>query len=168
MLDILSSLTELERLFLMGAAGAVMCLPLKDIITVDFYDICDVFLSLMGASVLFHLWDMPAPSISETGWLVALLAIPTIIIKVFIVVPFQKKGETSSLLSFDNYPGMTAEVTTPIKPDGIGEVIVRSPFGGNIHMARIHKVDTQTAKIPAGVTVRIVRVEDAILYVEQL
>jgi len=167
LIEYFTALPQLEQMMLIGAAGALLFLPLKDILSVEFYDVCDIFLSMIGAAVLFGIKEMPEPSVEQTLWVMAGLGIAIIFIKIFIVVPFQRKGENSSVLSRNDYIGMEAEVTVSISPKGIGEIMVKTPFGRTTQMAKVDNTNEHEtlAKIPAGTRVQVTCIKDSFLYV---
>lgn len=165
--EYLASLSHLETLFLVGVTGALVLLPLKDVISFEFYDICDVFLSLMIAAIVFAARGIDEPSPENILIVMGIISIGIMFIKVFVIVPFQKKGENSTVLSMQDYVGMTGTLSVSVTKASIGEVIISTPFGIRNQMAKIEEnEETKTlAKIPAGADVCIVRVAESILYV---
>mgnify|MGYP003458531072 CR=1 FL=1 len=43
---IIESLTTANIIMIIGIVGAVVSIPIKDFLTLEYYDICDVFISL--------------------------------------------------------------------------------------------------------------------------
>ena len=94
------SMTLATGLMATGIIGALICIPVKDIISVDFYDICDLFISLFFVGLISTKFSME--SSHQTLLLIALflaISLVIILIKLFVFVPFQTKAETNALLS---------------------------------------------------------------------
>lgn len=168
--EYLASLSHLETLFLIGVTGALVLLPLKDVISFEFYDICDVFLSLMMAAIVFAARGIDEPSPENILIVMGIISIGIIFIKVFVIVPFQKKGENSTVLSMQDYVGMTGTISVSVTKASIGEVIISTPFGIRNQMAKISWEGKEEKKttLTVGTAVRIVKIKDGILYVEEV
>ncbi|HJA90061.1 MAG TPA: NfeD family protein [Candidatus Jeotgalibaca merdavium] len=162
------SMTLATGLMAVGIVGALICIPIKDIISVDFYDICDLFISLFFVGLISTKFSME--SSHQTLLLIALflaISLVIILIKLFVFVPFQAKAETNALLSRKDYIGEKGRVTVTINSDTVGEVVLYTIFGNVPMTAKIYQLsyDDSPLRIATGEQIRVMDIDGAIVYV---
>ncbi|WP_373836044.1 NfeD family protein [Jeotgalibaca arthritidis] len=162
------SMTLATGLMATGIIGALICIPVKDIISVDFYDICDLFISLFFVGLISTKFSME--SSHQTLLLIALflaISLVIILIKLFVFVPFQAKAETNALLSRKDYIGEKGRVTVTINLDTVGEVVLYTIFGNVPMTAKIYQSsdDDSPLRIATGEQIRVMDIDGAIVYV---
>lgn len=162
------SLTVPGILMLIGIVGALLMVPLKDILTLEFYDVCDIFISLFFLGIVMTRLDEGTQG--NTLLLIGIflgISVAIIFIKLFVFVPFQEKAETNALLSRKDYIGERGKVTVAISKDGLGEVVLYTVFGNVPMTAKIYQErgKEKMERIATGETIRVRDIQGSIVFV---
>ncbi|MDE1549284.1 NfeD family protein [Jeotgalibaca caeni] len=162
------SMSTANLLMVIGIIGAVITIPVKDFITLEFYDICDVFISLFLVGMIMTRLSVEA---QENMLLLAgiflVVSLVIILIKIFVFVPFQEKAETNALLSRKDYIGELGRVTVAITKDGLGEVVLYTVFGNVPMTAKIYQEpnEEERLRIATGEQIRVRDIQGSIVFV---
>lgn len=149
-------------------ALAILTLPLKDIISVGFYDISDFFVTGMIAFFITYGILLTNRSIVSIWLFAGIFFVSMIIImlmNILVILPFKNRAENSSITSIYELEGKEAKVSIPITLNGTGEVIVSTGFTRVNKMAKIYDNTDGITDIPKNENVLIMDVRDNILYV---
>lgn len=149
-------------------ALAILALPLKDIISVGFYDISDFFVTGMIAFFITYGILLTNRSIVSIWLFAGIFFVSMIIImlmNILVILPFKNHAENSSITSIYELEGKEAKVSIPITLNGTGEVIVSTGFTRVNKMAKIYDNTDGITDIPKNENVLIMDVSDNILYV---
>lgn len=149
-------------------ALAILTLPLKDIISVGFYDISDFFVTGMIAFFITYGILLTNRSIVSIWLFAGIFFVSMIIImlmNILVILPFKNRAENSSITSIYELEGKEAKVSIPITLNGTGEVIVSTGFTRVNKMAKIYDNTDGITDIPKNENVLIMDVSDNILYV---
>lgn len=149
-------------------ALAILTLPLKDIISVGFYDISDFFVTGMIAFFITYgilVTDRLAVSIWLFVGIFFVIMIFIMLMNILVILPFKNRAENSSITSIYELEGKEAKVSIPITLNGTGEVVVSTGFTRVNKMARIYDNTDDITDIPKNENVLIMDVRDNILYV---
>lgn len=146
---------------------ALITLPLRDIITIGFYDVSDFFVSGMISFFVGYIVSNQT-MLTTTIFIVIYIAVTSIVIllNIFIIIPFRRRSENSSATSIHQLAGKEGTVSIPITFDGIGEVVVYTGFSKTNRMAKIYKDKNAPSNIKAGENVLVIEIKDSILYVQ--
>lgn len=165
---IIESLTTANIIMIIGIVGAVVSIPIKDLLTLEYYDICDVFISLFIVGMFMTKMSEDAQNnmFLLTGIFLG-VSVAIIFIKVFVFVPFQEKAETNALLSRKNYIGEPGKVTVALTKERLGEVVLYTVFGNVAATAKIYhqQGEEELLRIETGQAIRVRDVKDAIVFV---
>lgn len=149
-------------------ALAILTLPLKDIISVGFYDISDFFVTGMIAFFITY-GVLVINRATVSIWLFAgiffVIMIVIMLMNILIILPFKRRAENSSITSIHELEGKEGKVSIPITLNGTGEVIVSTGFTRINKMAKIYDNADGITDIPKNENVLIMDVRDNILYV---
>lgn len=160
-------ITSANGLMLIGIVGALATIPIKDALSLEFYDICDVFISFFFVGMIMT-WlgeGIQKNTFILTGIFVG-VSIAIILIKIFVFVPFQERAETNALLSRKDYVGERGKVTVAISKDGVGEVVLYTVFGNVPMTAKIHQdQNEEILRIATGQTIRVKDIQGSIVFV---
>ncbi|MBT2732450.1 hypothetical protein [Carnobacterium sp. ISL-102] len=149
-------------------ALAILTLPLKDIISVGFYDISDFFVTGMIAFFITYGILLTNRSIVSIWLFAGIFFVSMIIImlmNILVILPFKNRAENSSITSIYELEGKEAKVSIPITLNGTGEVIVSTGFTRVNKMAKIYDNTDGITDIPKNENVLIMDISDNILYV---
>lgn len=149
-------------------ALAILTLPLKDIISVGFYDISDFFVTGMIAFFITYgvLMTNDAPiSIWLFAGIFFAIMIIIMLMNILVILPFKSRAENTSITSIQELEGKEAKVSIPITLNGTGEVIVSTGFKRVNKMAKIFENTDGITNIPKNENVLIMEVSNNILYV---
>ncbi|MDN5371668.1 MAG: hypothetical protein PWR19_714 [Carnobacterium sp.] len=149
-------------------ALAILTLPLKDIISVGFYDISDFFVT--GMIAFFITYGVLVTNLATVSiWLFVgvFLAVMVVIMlmNILVILPFKRRAENSTITSIHELEGKEATVSIPITLNGTGEVIVSTGFTRVNKMAKIYDNTDNITVIPKNENVLIMDVSNNILYV---
>ena len=149
-------------------ALAILTLPLKDIISVGFYDISDFFVT--GMIAFFITYGVLVANLATVSiWLFVgvFLAVMVVIMlmNILVILPFKSRAENSTTTSIHELEGKEATVSIPITLNGTGEVIVSTGFTRVNKMAKIYDNTDNITVIPKNENVLIMDVSNNILYV---
>ncbi|MCM3512226.1 hypothetical protein [Carnobacterium inhibens] len=149
-------------------ALAILTLPLKDIISVGFYDISDFFVT--GMIAFFITYGVLVTNLATVSiWLFVgvFLAVMIVIMlmNILVILPFKSRAENSTITSIHELEGKEATVSIPITLNGTGEVIVSTGFTRVNKMAKIYDNTDNITEIPKNENVLIMDVSNNILYV---
>ncbi|MER2226308.1 MAG: hypothetical protein ABS916_04555 [Carnobacterium sp.] len=149
-------------------ALAILTLPLKDIISVGFYDISDFFVT--GMIAFFITYGVLVTNLATVSiWLFVgvFLAVMVVIMlmNILVILPFKSRAENSTITSIHELEGKEATVSIPITLNGTGEVIVSTGFTRVNKMAKIYDNTDNITVIPKNENVLIMDVSNNILYV---
>lgn len=169
MQEFFTSLPLSQQLMLVGIVGAVVMIPIKDILSFEVYDICDVFFSTLFTGFLLEAMgkENGAEKLLIGGLFIG-ISVVIVILKLVLFVPFQRKAETSALMSRNDYLGESGKVTVSIRKYGLGEIVIYTPFG-NVPMTAAIYQDGQAGnieRIASGEPIRVMNIENSIAYVE--
>lgn len=167
--EFFTSLTLTQQVMLGSIVGALVTIPVKDVLSVGYYDICDVFFSTFFTALLLEaMGKEDGMDKLVMGAMFIGISMVIIFLKIVLIVPFQEKAETTALMSREDYVGETGKVTVAIKGDALGEVVIYTPFGNATMTAKIyHGFEAEKMpKIATGEPVRVMDVEGSIVYVE--
>lgn len=162
------SMTPASWIMIIGIIGALATIPIKDIISVEFYDICDIFISLFVVGMFMTvLGEESQRNLFLLAGLFLSVSVLIILIKIFVVVPFQKRVETNALLSRKDYVGELGRVTVAISKDGLGEVVLYTVFGNVPMTAKVYQEADQeeVLRIATGERIRVRDIEGPIVFV---
>lgn len=164
----LEALTLPSILMMIGIGGALITIPIKDVVTLEYYDICDVFISLFFLGMIMT--RMGEETYGNTFLLTGLflgISVLIILVKLFVFVPFQERAETNALLSRKDYIGERGSVTVAIAKDGLGEVVLYTVFGNVPMTAKIYQERDreEIERIATGVKIRVRDVQGSIVLV---
>lgn len=167
---ILSNQTYMQLAFFTCLILALLTLPLRDIVTVGFFDISDLFVSFMitvfiGYIVNELLPDNTAISIGLFIFIFVTVVTGVVLLNIFVIIPFRSRSENSSATSIRQLEGKEGTVSVSITEHGIGEVVVYTGFSKINKMAKIYENKDQITLIPQDTNVLIMDVRDSILYV---
>ena len=95
------------------------------------------------------------------------ISVLIMIIKIFVIVPFQKRVETNALLSRKDYVGEIGRVTVAISKDRFGEVVLYTVFGHVSMTAKIFQEpgDKELMRIATGDRIRVRDIQGSIVFV---
>ena len=149
-------------------ALAILTLPLKDIISVGFYDISDFFVT--GMIAFFIIYGVLVTNRTTVSiWLFAgiffAIMIVIMLMNILVILPFKRRAENSSITSIHELEGKEGKVSIPITLNGTGEVIVSTGFTRINRMAKIYNNADGITDISKNENVLIMDVRDNILYV---
>lgn len=149
-------------------ALAILTLPLKDIISVGFYDISDFFVTGMIAFFITYGVLVTNP-LAVSIWLFVgiffVLMVAIMLMNILVILPFKSRAENSNITSIHELEGKEAKVSIPITLNGTGEVIVSTGFTRINKMAKIYDNTDNITEIPKNENVLIMDVSNNILYV---
>ena len=165
---ILEDPLSLQFAFAGCIALAILTLPLKDIISVGFYDISDFFVT--GMIAFFITYGVLVTNLATVSiWLFVgvFLAVMVVIMlmNILVILPFKRRAENSTITSIHELEGKEATVSIPITLNGTGEVIVSTGFTRVNKMAKIYDNTDNITVIPKNENVLIMDVSNNILYV---
>lgn len=165
---ILEDPLSLQFAFAGCIALAILTLPLKDIISVGFYDISDFFVT--GMIAFFITYGVLVANLATVSiWLFVgvFLAVMVVIMlmNILVILPFKSRAENSTTTSIHELEGKEATVSIPITLNGTGEVIVSTGFTRVNKMAKIYDNTDNITVIPKNENVLIMDVSNNILYV---
>ncbi|MFL2105893.1 hypothetical protein [Desemzia sp. FAM 23991] len=166
--SILEDPLYLQLAFAGCIALAILTLPLKDIISVGFYDISDFFVT--GMITFFITYGVLVSNLTTVSiWLFAgiffAVMIAIMLMNILVILPFKRRAENSTITSIHELEGKEAKVSVPITLNGTGEVIVSTGFTRVNKMAKIYDNADGITDIPKNKNVLIMDVKDNILYV---
>lgn len=150
---------------------ALLTLPLRDIITVGFFDISDLFVSFMIAVFIGYMINESMPgniaiSIGLFMLIVVTVVTGVVLLNIFVVIPFRSRSENSSATSIQQLEGKEGTVLVSITADGVGEVLVYTGFTKINKMAKIYENGKDPISfIEQGTNILVMDVKDSILYV---
>lgn len=168
---ILSNQTYMQLAFVTCLILALLTLPLRDIISIGFFDISDLFVSLMISVFIGFMINegMPGDNYLSVGlFMLVVITVVTgvVLLNIFVIIPFRSRSENSSATSIRQLEGKEGTVSISITADGVGEVLVYTGFTKINKMAKIYESGNETiAFIEQGTNVLIMDVKDSILYV---
>ncbi|WP_256244868.1 hypothetical protein [Alkalibacterium sp. 20] len=168
---ILSNQTYMQLAFVTFLFLALLTLPLRDIVTVGFFDISDLFVSFMIAVFIGYMINelMPANTAISIGlfmFIVVSVVTGVVLLNIFVIIPFRSRSENSSATSIQQLEGKEGTVSVSITADGVGEVIVYTGFTKINKMAKIYESGNESiAFIEQGTNILVMDVKDSILYV---
>ena len=144
----------------------ILTLPLKDIITVGFYDISDFFVTLLISLFIVSQLD-GVLEVTKSLLIIIFISVLVVIIllNIFVVLPFKSRAENSTLISNKQLEGREGKVSVPLTIDSMGEVIVYTGFTKVNKMAKIYVNDEGITNIPLIATVIVVESKGSVLYV---
>lgn len=149
-------------------ALAILTLPLKDIISVGFYDISDFFVTGMIAFFITYGVLMTNRALVSIWLFVGIFFVLMVIImlmNILVILPFKSRAENSNVTSIHELEGKEAKVSIPITLNGTGEVIVSTGFTRVNKMAKIYDNTDNITEIQKNENVLIMDVSNNILYV---
>ncbi|MCC5894135.1 MAG: hypothetical protein JJU16_01605 [Alkalibacterium sp.] len=168
---ILANQTYMQLAFVTCLILALLTLPLRDIVTIGFFDISDLFVSFMISVFIGYMINegMPANAAISVG-LFALIVVTVVtcvvLLNIFVIIPFRSRSENSSATSIRQLEGKEGTVSISITADGVGEVLVYTGFTKINKMAKIYESGNEPiAFIEQGTNVLVMDVKDSILYV---
>ncbi|WP_029278520.1 membrane protein [Carnobacterium jeotgali] len=149
-------------------ALAILTLPLKDIISIGFYDISDFFVT--GMIAFFITYGVLVTNLATVSlWLFVgiFLAVMVVIMlmNILVILPFKSRAENSNITSIHDLEGKEATVSIPITLNGTGEVIVSTGFTRVNKMAKIYDNTDNITEILKKENVLVMDVSNNILYV---
>lgn len=164
----MESMTLANIFMLVGIVGALITIPIKDLLSLEFYDICDVFISLFLLGMIMTRMDEGTQK--NTFLLTGLffgISVLIILIKLFVFLPFQERVETNALLSRKDYIGEVGKVTVAITKEGLGEVVLYTVFGNVPMTARIYQErdEVEILRIATGQRIRVRDIQGSIVFV---
>ncbi|AGY82625.1 membrane integrity integral inner membrane protein [Carnobacterium inhibens] len=149
-------------------ALAILTLPLKDIISIGFYDISDFFVTAMIAFFITYgilVTNHTAVSIWLFVGIFFAIMVVIMLMNILVILPFKSRAENSNITSIHELEGKEAKVSIPITLNGTGEVIVSTGFSRINKMAKIYENTDGITDIPKNENVLVMDVSDNILYV---
>lgn len=165
---ILENSLYLQFAFAGCIALAILTLPLKDIISVGFYDISDFFVTGMIAFFITY-GILVTNLITVSIWLFVgiffVVMVAIMLMNILVILPFKSRAENSTITSIHELEGKEAKVSIPITLNGTGEVIVSTGFTRVNKMAKIYDNTDNITEIPKNENVLIMDVSNNILYV---
>ncbi|SDQ29959.1 NfeD-like C-terminal, partner-binding [Carnobacterium viridans] len=165
---ILENSLYLQFAFTGCIALAILTLPLKDIISVGFYDISDFFVTGMIAFFITY-GILVTNLITVSIWLFVgiffVVMVAIMLMNILVILPFKSRAENSTITSIHELEGKEAKVSIPITLNGTGEVIVSTGFTRVNKMAKIYDNTDNITEIPKNENVLIMDVSNNILYV---
>lgn len=168
---ILSNQTYMQLAFVACLILALLTLPLREIVTIGFFDISDLFVSLMIAVFIGYMINesMPGNSFISIGlFILILVTVVTgiVLLNIFVIIPFRSRSENSSATSIRQLEGKEGTVSVSITADGVGEVLVYTGFTKINRMAKIYENSSKPVTfIEQGTNVLVMDIKDSILYV---
>lgn len=168
---ILSNQTYMQLAFVACLILALLTLPLREIVTIGFFDISDLFVSLMIAVFIGYMINesMPGNSFISIGlFILILVTVVTgiVLLNIFVIIPFRSRSENSSATSIRQLEGKEGTVSVSITADGVGEVLVYTGFTKINRMAKIYENSSKSVTfIEQGTNVLVMDIKDSILYV---
>ncbi|MFO8069411.1 MAG: hypothetical protein R6U02_05435 [Alkalibacterium sp.] len=168
---ILSNQTYMQLAFVTCLILALLTLPLRDIVTVGFFDISDLFVSFMIAVFIGYMINelMPGNTAISIGlfiFIVVTVVTGVVLLNIFVIIPFRSRSENSSATSIRQLEGKEGTVSVSITADGVGEVLVYTGFTKINKMAKIYENGNEPiAFIEQGTNILVMDVKDSILYV---
>lgn len=168
---ILSNQTYMQLAFVACLILALLTLPLREIVTIGFFDISDLFVSLMIAVFIGYMVNESMPdnaSISIGLFILILVTVVTgvVLLNIFVIIPFRSRSENSSATSIRQLEGKEGTVSVSITADGVGEVLVYTGFTKTNRMAKIYENSSEPVTfIEQGTNVLVMDVKDSFLYV---
>ena len=150
---------------------ALLTLPLREIVTIGFFDISDLFVSLMIAVFIGYMINesMPGNAFISIGlFILILVTVVTgiVLLNIFVIIPFRSRSENSSATSIRQLEGKEGTVSVSITADGVGEVLVYTGFTKINRMAKIYENSSKPVTfIEQGTNVLVMDIKDSILYV---
>lgn len=172
MIDVmLSNQTYMQLAFVSFLVLALLTLPLRDIITIGFFDISDLFVSFMIAVFIGYMINESLPGsqpVSTRLFMFIIVSVVTavVLLNIFVIIPFRSQAENSSATSIRQLEGKEGTVSISITADGVGEVLVYTGFTKTNRMAKIYESGANPITfIEQGTNVLVMDVKDSILYV---
>lgn len=168
---ILSNQTYMQLAFVACLILALLTLPLREIVTIGFFDISDLFVSLMIAVFIGYMINesMPGNAFISIGlFILILVTVVTgiVLLNIFVIIPFRSRSENSSATSIRQLEGKEGTVSVSITADGVGEVLVYTGFTKINRMAKIYENSNEPVTfIEQGTNVLVMDIKDSILYV---
>ncbi|WP_225744612.1 hypothetical protein [Marinilactibacillus sp. Marseille-P9653] len=168
---ILSNQTYMQLAFVACLILALLTLPLREIVTIGFFDISDLFVSLMIAVFIGYMINesMPGNAFISIGlFILILVTVVTgiVLLNIFVIIPFRSRSENSSATSIRQLEGKEGTVSVSITADGVGEVLVYTGFTKINRMAKIYENSSKSVTfIEQGTNVLVMDIKDSILYV---
>lgn len=168
---ILSNQTYMQLAFVACLILALLTLPLREIVTIGFFDISDLFVSLMIAVFIGYMINesMPGNAFISIGlFILILVTVVTgiVLLNIFVIIPFRSRSENSSATSIRQLEGKEGTVSVSITADGVGEVLVYTGFTKINRMAKIYENSSKPVTfIEQGTNVLVMDIKDSILYV---
>ncbi|MEC6748347.1 hypothetical protein VXN63_07300 [Marinilactibacillus sp. XAAS-LB27] len=168
---ILSNQTYMQLAFVACLILALLTLPLREIITIGFFDISDLFVSLMIAVFIGYMINesMPGNAFISIGlFILIFVTVVTgiVLLNIFVIIPFRSRSENSSATSIRQLEGKEGTVSVSITADGVGEVLVYTGFTKTNRMAKIYENSSEPVTfIEQGTNVLVMDVKDSFLYV---
>ncbi|WP_414839264.1 hypothetical protein [Carnobacterium sp. TMP28] len=147
---------------------AILTLPLKDIISIGFYDISDFFVTGMIAFFITYGIVVAGRKAVSTLLFVGIffvIMIAIMLMNILVILPFKGRAENSSITSIYQLEGKEGKISIPISLDKTGEVVVYTGFTRVNKMAKIYENDDGITAIPMNENVLIMDVRDRVLYV---
>lgn len=147
---------------------AILTLPLKDIISVGFYDISDFFVTGMITFFITYGILIAKPDLISSMLFVGIFFVSMIAImlmNILVILPFKGRAENSSITSIYQLEGKEGKISIPILLNQTGEVIVYTGFTRVNKMAKIYENDDGITTIPINENVLVMEVKDRVLYV---
>ena len=149
-------------------ALAILTLPLKDIISIGFYDISDFFVT--GMIAFFITYGVLVTNLATVSlWLFVgiffAIMVVIMLMNILAILPFKSRAENSNITSIHDLEGKEATVSIPITLNGTGEVIVSTGFTRVNKMAKIYDNTDNITEILKKENVLVMDVSNNILYV---
>ncbi|WP_034551076.1 membrane protein [Carnobacterium funditum] len=149
-------------------AVAILTLPLKDSISVGFYDISDFFVTGMIAFFITYgilISERKTVSIILFAGIFFVVMVAIMLMNILVILPFKGRAENSSITSIYQLEGKEGKISVPISLNKTGEVIVYTGFTRVNKMAKIYENDDGITDIPINENVLVMDVRDRVLYV---
>lgn len=147
-------------------ALSIITLPLRDIVTVGFYDISDFFVTAMITFFIGYMYNESSEltiGIFTAIFIAVLVAI--ILMNIFVIIPFKSRAESSTVASITQLEGKEGKVSTTLTEGSYGEVVVYNGFTKINKMAKIYANNDGVTTIPVGTNVLVMDILDNVLYV---
>ncbi|WP_208559472.1 hypothetical protein [Marinilactibacillus kalidii] len=168
---ILSNQTYMQIAFVTFLILALLMLPLRDILTIGFFDISDLFVSIMIAVFIGYIINDRLPendsiSVGLFTFLFITVVIGVVLLNIFVIIPFRSRSENSSATSIHQLEGKEGTVSISITADGVGEVLMYTGFTKINRMAKIYENSSEPVTfIEQGTNILVMDVKDSMLYV---
>lgn len=168
LIEFLNDPLSLQYAFATSIVLALLTLPLRDFISVGFYDISDFFVTgLIAFFMAYGAVEAERVSLTPLSFSLLFLVVMVVIMlmNILVILPFKERAENSNVSSIKNLEGKEAIVSIPISIGQTGEVIMNSGFTRVNRMARIYENTDGIAEIAKGENVLVIDVKDKVLYV---